>query len=322
MTKSIACAKVAALAALLAASISDSSALACSMCRCGDATFNALGPEVFSAGSFRVALDWERFEKESAGDGGESGRNRLHAAPVTDREVENRFTATVSYTFGDRVNAVARLPWSARRLTSTSAEDSPTSRRASDLSDPELVAYVRLWSADFQPGLGRRAWISASVGVKTPWGRNDLAESGARLDEHLQTGTGSTDLFAGVSTVVLLDPSASVFASAGARRTGTNDFGYRYGNVALANVGYERKLGGVDALLELNWRHAQQDVVDALGAHDLSTGGDVLYLTPRVMLDIGKGFVGRAAIQIPIARSLYGEQAERVVANVGLTVVF
>ena len=35
----------------------------CQICRCGDPTFNALGTDVYVAGAFRVALDWERIEK-------------------------------------------------------------------------------------------------------------------------------------------------------------------------------------------------------------------------------------------------------------------
>ena len=61
------------------------SAEACSICRCGDPTFNALGTDVYSAGKFRFAFDWDRFDKESS------------SPPGSDAEVENRFTATLSY---------------------------------------------------------------------------------------------------------------------------------------------------------------------------------------------------------------------------------
>ena len=82
---------------------------------------------------------------------------------------------------------------------------------------------------------GRRAWISALGGVKTAWGKNDLAQGGARLDEHLQPGTGSTDWFGGLSSVYLLDSRSSLFGSAQVRRTGANDLGYRYGGSTLLN---------------------------------------------------------------------------------------
>ncbi len=307
-------------------------AAACSICRCGDATFNALGPDVFTAGRFRVALDWDRFDKENGtSETAPAGfrafrRTPFDALPVTgrDAEVENRITATLTYSVGEKVTAVARVPFSSRTLTSTDfLEGTSVTTRTSGLADPEFFALVRLWSAPLAAGLGRRAWVSLAGGVKTPWGENGLSEGGVRLDEHAQTGTGSTDAFAGVSAFYLFDPSSSAFASAQYRATGTNRYDYRYGNVTLANLAYERKLGAVvDAVLELNWRHAQQDRVDGAGTSDPNTGGDILYLTPRVIVDLGGGLLARTMVQIPVVKSLYGDQTERVVVNAGLTYLF
>lgn len=305
-------------------------ASACSICRCGDPTFNALGTAIYSAGRFRLAIDWDRFDKEnSTSDAGSSARpaplRRLYAAAATgrDEEVENRFTATLSYSFGEHVTAVTRLPWSSRHLVTTDlVEGSSSTTSTRDLSDPEIYALVRLWAAPFSPGLGRHAWISLVGGVKTPWGRNDISRDGARLDEHAQAGTGATDVFAGLSTVYLLSPTSSLFASAQYRRTGTNRYDYRYGNVTLLNAAYERKvLPSLDAVAELNYRHAQQDRVDA-NTLDPNTGGDILYLSPRVIVDLGHGLLGRAAVQLPLVRSLYGDQTERFVASVGFTYLF
>ena len=49
--------------------------LACSICRCGDPTFNALGKEGVAQTGFRVALDWDEAEK-TQGAAGE--RDSLH----------------------------------------------------------------------------------------------------------------------------------------------------------------------------------------------------------------------------------------------------
>ena len=165
--------------------------------------------------------------------------------------------------------------------------------------------------------------MSLVGGVKTAWGKNDLAPGGIRLDEHLQSGTGATDVFGGLSMVAFIDINSSIFASAQYRRTGTNDFGYRYGNATLVNAAYEHKLGNaVDVVAELNYRHAQQDRVNEAGDVDPNTGGDILYLTPRAVIDLGRGLAGRAAIQIPLVRALYGEQTERLVVSLGLTYLF
>jgi len=295
------------VAAALAAS---RTSLCCSICRCGDATFNALGSNIYSPGAFRLAVDWERFDKAQG--------------PADDREstVENRVTATLSYSFADRVNLVARIPVSFRTLAMPNGGMSD-SLSTSGLSDPEFSAWVRLWASALSPGVGRRSWVSLVGGVKTPWGRNNLSEGGVRLDEHAQAGTGSTDVFFGISLFYLIDPSSSAFVSVQYRHTGTNSHEYKYGNIALANVAYERKLGSVvDAVVEMNYRHAQRDRVDAGGDLDSNTGGDILYFTPRVIVDLGRGFLGRAAVQIPLVKRPYGDQTERVVVNAGLTLLF
>jgi len=315
-------------AAVLAACSVASPAGACSICRCGDPTFNALGTDVYAAGtwSFRVALDWERFEKEqgtfepgpSAARAANPAAARDVAPALRESQVENRFTTTLAYTFKERLNLVARIPWSSRELT---AEEGIESSR--DLSDPELYGLVRLWSSDFAPGMGKRAWISALGGVKTNWGKNDLTLGGVRRDEHLQAGTGSTDLFGGLSSFYLLDPRSSVFGSAQYRKTGGNDFGYRYGNITIGNLGYEHRIGTrLDALVELNYRYAERDRLDADGTLDPNTGGAVLYATPHLAWDLGKGIVGRLSVQIPVVRNLNGDQKEKTVANVGLTYLF
>ena len=286
---------------------------ACSICRCGDPTFNALGTNVYSAGQFHLALDWERFSKTQATEEG-----------GTDAEVENRYTATLSYSFGERFLVVARVPFSHRRLVETfEGEGEPEVVTTDGLSDPEFYALVRLWSSSFGPGLGRRTWMSAVFGVKTPWGRNDIREDGVRVDEHAQSGTGSTDLFGGLSGFYLFDADSALFASAQYRGTGRNDFGYKYGDITMANLAYERKLSEVfDGVVELNFRHARRDQVDFSGEVDPNTGGSILYVTPRVLVNLGKGIVLRLAVQVPVVERLYGVQDEKVNYNAGVTFLF
>jgi hypothetical protein len=292
-------------------------ASACSICRCGDPTFNALGAAIYTPGQFRLALDWDRFDKKN-------GVSDLGSTEITglDAEIENRLTLSAAYSFGERLTLVGRLPFSIRHLTS-SDESGTTTTRTNGLSDPDFTVLFRLWASPFRPGVGQRTWVSLVAGVKTPWGRNDLSENGERLDEHAQSGTGATDVYGGLSAVVQLDMQSSVFASFQYRQTGTNDHDYRYGRTTTANLAYEHKLGNaVDAVIEANWRHAEQDRIDGDGNRDPNTGGDLVYLTPRLVLDLGGGLIGRVGVQVPVVKSLYGDQTERLNVNVGLTVLF
>jgi hypothetical protein len=289
-------------------------AAACSMCRCGDPTFNALGSNIYSSGQFHLALDWDRFNKTQFTS--ESG------VPGTDHEIENRVTLTLSYSIAERLVLVARAPYSFRNLTTTTSADSSTVT-THGVSDPEIYALVRLWSSTSGLGFGRRTWISAIAGVKTAWGQNAVRQNGERVDEHAQPGTGSTDVFGGLSGVYLFDERSSVFASAQYRGTGRNSFGYKYGNLTMANLAYERKLAdSFDAVVEANLRHSGSDQVDSSEELDPNTGGNILYVTPRLIVNLGGGIVLRLAAQIPVWKSLYGVQSEKVNLNAGLTFLF
>jgi hypothetical protein len=279
------------------------------MCRCGDSTFNALGKDGFAAQGWHFALDGERFDK-TEGD------------PASDSEslVEHRYTFLGSYGLGEKITLLARVPWSERSLLQTSPGASSQTANTRGLGDPEIQGQVRLWRSRFAAGVGRRSSLTLTAGIKTPWGENEVTQDGVRVDEHAQPGTGATDLTTGLAFLYLLDGRSAVFASTAYRYTGTNRHGYRYGSALLANLTYERKIGGrVDGVVELNFRDAAQDVVDASQARDPDTGGSLLYVTPRVLVDLGRGVVLRAAVQIPTLRSLNGFQQERTVVNFGLT---
>ncbi len=281
----------------------------CSICRCGDPTFNALGKEGYTAQGWRFALDSERFDK------GEGGAE--HEAEMT----ENRVTAMVSYGFADRFAIVARLPVSFRNFKEIHEGAAHEELATRGLSDPEIHAQARVWASGFSGGLGRRTSLSLIAGVKVGLGENDHAREGERVDEHAQPGTGSTDLLGGLAGVHLIDKRSALFASVQYRHTGENDAGYRYGRMALANVAYERKLASrLDGVLELNYRFAGKDreaeeVV-------MNTGGSLLYVTPRLLVDVGSGVVLRAAAQVPAVRRLNGSQKEKVVVNAGLSFHF
>lgn len=297
---------------------------ACSICRCGDPTFNALGSNIYADGAFHIALDWDRFDKSQGvfelPEEHPEGALRLFHEGHGELEtiVENRVTATLSYAFAQRVNIVARVPYSFKTLT-----EGEEVTDTHGFADPEIYALVRLWSSNFAPGLGRRTWLSALFGVKTPWGEDDVQQNGERVDEHAQPGTGSTDLFGGLSFLYLFDEKSAIFSSSQYRGTGRNQFGYKYGDIFLVNVAYERKLSErLDAVLELNYRWAGKDQVDFAGIEDPNTGGSILYLTPRLLFNITQQLVARVSVQIPTWKNLNGEQTEKAVYNAGLTFLF
>ena len=222
-------------------------ARACSMCRCSDPVFSALGEGLYSYGGFQVALDWNRLN-QSQGGGAE-----------LEEQVRNTMIATLSYGFRERFTVVAQVPYTWNHLTE--GEDVET---ADGLGDPAFFVYFRLWSSKFESPLGRRAWISAVFAVKTPWGKNDVSENGERLDEHVQPGTGATNLSGGLAGLYLIDEMSSLYLSAAYTGTGRNDFGYKYGDNVQVNLVYDRKLTDwLDGVVEVNFLDAERDQVDA-----------------------------------------------------------
>lgn len=281
-------------------------ASACSMCRCSDPVFSALGEGLYTYGGFQVALDWTRLDQSQG------------AGPDLEEQVRNSVVATLSYGWRERLTFVAQVPYTFNHLTE--GEEVET---ADGAGDPAFYLYVRLWSSKFSGGLGRRAWISAVVGVKTPWGKNDVTADGERLDEHVQPGTGAANVVGGLSGLYLLDEKSSMYASAAYTGTGRNDFGYKYGNNVQANLVYERKLTDwLDGVVELNFLDAKRDQVDAAGVPDPDTGGQTLYITPRIGVNIVRGLVARAAVQIPVWENLNGIQDVKPAFTAGLTYVF
>ena len=287
-------------------------AFACSICRCGDPTFNALGKEGVSQTGLRLALDWEQVKK-TQGDP-EEGADSLR---------ERRTTLLGAYGISDSFGIFVRVPYATRDLTEL--EDGETEKsHASGLADPEIYAQARLWSSRFEGDVGMRSSLYAVFGVKTPWGENNARGEGVRLDEHAQPGTGSTDWFGGLSGSYQINPSSAMFASVQSRHTGENDFGYRYGRIVLFNLAYEHKIGARwDGVVEANYRHSGKDQVDPTDLEDPDTGGSIVYFTPRLLFDIGSGWVLRGAAQIPLSQSgLHGHQHEEAVYNVGVTHLF
>src|SRR5262249_33224608 len=144
-----------------------------------------------------------------------------------------------------------RLPFANREITTVDEQSS-----LSGLSDPELQAHYRLYSP--RPGSG----VAVSLGLRPGWGKNDGQLDGQRAEEHLQPGTGAAGVEPGLSLgrPMGANDGGWLFASLAGRFNGRNDAGYHYGDAVVANLGYERKLGGrVNAVLEANFRYAAKD---------------------------------------------------------------
>lgn len=271
-------------------------ARACSLCRCDDPATTITGNSMFGVRSWRASFETEVFRKDQAAEAVDP------ALPAgREREDETRYTLSGTWASTPHLSVVARVPWSARRIASDVGVD-----RRSGISDPEMLVN---WRAYQKQGIAYPVWITLQAGVRAPWGANDLASGGVRLDEHLQPGTGAAGGNAGLSVFTRVGERDVAYVTTVGRWNGANRHGYRYGDAWITTLAWQRDLHtAVQGGLELTWRDAG---VDREGAEDVpATGGRVLYVTPRAQLRVTPRVAVRFGVQVPAVRALIGDQRE------------
>ena len=269
-------------------------ARACSLCRCDDPATTITGNSMFGVKSWRASFETEVFRKDQAGED--------PAVPAArEREDETRYTVSGTWAPVSHLSFVARVPWSARRI-----ESNEGAAKRAGFSDPELLAN---WRAYQKQGIAHPVWVTLQAGVRAPWGANDLASGGVRLDEHLQPGTGAAGGSAGLSVFTRLGEKDVAYATTFARWNGANRHGYRYGDAWISTLAWQRDLrAALQGGLELTWRDAG---VDREGDESVpATGGGVLYVTPRAQVRVTPRVAVRLGVQVPAARALIGDQRE------------
>jgi len=287
-------------------------ATACPTCRVSDPVFDVFGRGLFGPERLTVAFDWAQFRKDQASFTSPTGRTWIE---------ESRFTLTVGYRFEPWFTFVARLPALARTREDGTPEGITNGEEG--VGDLELEGLVRLvlWGAKETE---RESWAALRVGLKVPTGRNRIENpEGDRDRESLQVGTGAPDVFAGFAVRAPLDAPSGLWLSGEYRRTATNEFGYKYGDTLLGHAAVTRALGrGVEAGLGLDYRHAARDVINLSGLERRNSGGAILFVTPRLIVEIAHGFRGHMALRIPAVRNLNGDQGESVSPNLGFSFLF
>jgi hypothetical protein len=275
-------------------------ALACSMCQCGDPSYRLMGDAFFASQPWRFSLDLDRYGKDQAAESDPALR---------ETERERRLTLAAAWNPRPGLRLVGRLPLTARAIESGAERQTLTG-----LGDPDLFAHLRV------AGDARR-WLAVMAGVRTAWGQNERRVDGVRADEHLQPGTGAVAGSAGLAAAVDFGGGRHLFASAMGRTSGTNAHGYRYGDAVMATLAAQRDLGAHTAgVLQLDARSAGPD--HEHGAAIENSGGDVLYVAPRVQFAASERLVLKLGVQVPIAQRLRGDQVERTNLLGGVSIAF
>jgi len=284
-------------------------ARACSVCACGDPLLGATDPAAI-AGQLRLQLDAEHLTVSSAEAPGEP-RNRL-------TQWSWRFNAV--YRPLEDLALTATVPVTGKKLAPGHPAAGPGSS-LTGLGDLELAARWALWrSVSF--GARRSQELAVSVGASLPtgsWKARD--DAGDLVDMHGQLGTGSWGPFAGLHYRLEQGDWAGLASLSGRLRTESSLPGgdrYRYGDALLWSLHGQYRPARWAALdLGLDGRSVQADRAAAAGLPREpvpGTGGTVWSIAPGAYLNAAGNFWVFLRAQLPVAKSLRGDQ------DVGATV--
>ena len=283
----------------------NAAALACSQCECGSPTPPGYLLETTN-GRFGYGFEDRYLSK----------RNVLQDAPGSEEQTEHRISGLLFFRPSTRLGMQARLPYVLKTNVASAVGESQVTTHSHGIGDIDVRS--RLDVARFGKMFSPPRTLAVIADVTVPTGSDNRRDaSGARLDAHLQPGTGAWAGMAGIAFDASLHASA-LSASALVRINGTNGFGYHYGNTLLLNAGLARTLSpSWEAALELNARAARHDLTED-GTYDPNSGGSLLYVAPSVRYSVSGLASVQLLLQVPVAQALYGDQTERTTARLGV----
>ena len=209
------------------------------------------------------------------------------------------------------VQAAATIP----NITRTAIVPRPTGsfnfkETFSGVGDTSFLGWYRLRPI-------RRWNVVVNAGASLPTGRTEAPRFRQDLEDgslvpmsRLQRGSGTFDPIAGVN----LDRRfglVTAFSSVAARMPLVeNNDGLRTGPSWEVSGGAARELGHhrIIGIARFGWLHRRQDEFN--GTPVLVGGGNWLYATPGVALQVGKGITAQAEVKVPVYRSLANKQLD------------
>jgi hypothetical protein len=212
-------------------------------------------------------------------------------------------TADVRLTGRVGVQAAVTLPDVTRTATNFS-------ERFHGLGDTSLIAWYRV-------RLVHRWYAVVNFGTSLPTGKTEQPRFRAQPQDgdlvplsRLQRGSGTVDPLFGASISRAI-AGTTVFANVAARTPlYENSTGLRTGASSEVNGGiaHEVRTHRVTAFGRLGWLHREQDVF--AGTPVLVGGGNWLYATPGVAVQVGQGINVQAEVKLPVHRALANRQLD------------
>lgn len=247
-------------------------------------------------------------DRDTAYDGSDRTDNPLQEK-TTIRVPLLTLDVRVTRQFG--VQAAATIP----DLTRTAVVPRPTGalnyrENFQGIGDTSILGWYRLRPI-------HRWNVVANFGTSLPTGKTEQPRFRPELESgnlvpmsRLQRGSGTLDPLFGISLDRRIE-RVTVFSSVAARTPfAENGYGLRTGaswevsGGAATALGHHRVIG----FGRLGWLHREQDVFN--GTPVLVGGGQWIYLTPGLVVQIGKGVNVQAEVKLPIHRALANTQLD------------
>ncbi len=309
--------------ALLTALLAAVPAQACGACGC---TLNGdwASQGIATRPGFRLDLRYDAFTQDQLRSG--TGTVDPAALPLPNAQEVQRSTAnrnltlTLDWSPSAAWGLSLQAPAYGRDHETVAAGDGdPSYSRSTGLGDVRLVGRYQGFLDDFSLGV--------QMGLKLPTGRfHDTfaagPQAGEPVDRGLQPGTGTTDLLLGLYTYGDLGMAWGWFAQSMLQLPMNSREDFRPGRAVNANAGLRYGgLGAVTPQLQLNVRAEQRE--SGTAADVANSGATLVYLSPGLTADLGRGVQAYAFVQVPVHQRVNGLQLEpRSSVSVGLHVAF
>jgi len=299
-------AKVAAVILVLSVFVTPMRASACSVCiaHALGAAMHALGAQTLPNGTVIFGFNYATFTKSNEGE--DPG--------TTEHETFNQYSFDVNYGLNDRVVLRLSVPWVDKDIRVTGEQ----SNNAHGLGDVLLGATFQL-----PPRANDSVVTAFTLDLKLPTGaNNDKDSDGALREQHLQVGTGSTDVILGAEFSMEGSQGSMWIAGIRGRINGSNNRHYSFGNVLFYDLGYVKPVGhGGAVVLDFNGRIADKDRTED-GSKDTNSGGHLGYLSFSYRQGLKHDVGVIATYQVPVWKQLNGSQSESPLFSLGVSKTF
>lgn len=289
---------------------------ACSVCGCGDPLV-AAGVTHPMPGTWRLGLETVYLTATA-----QSDDNPLQTESLTQKTLDT----IVTYSPISRLTLVAIVPFTQKDWALSAATDgSDPADSASPVGFGDVnfgLRYFLVSDVDYDTRISQN--FALTIGTTIPTGdENRTDNSGSRIDQHAQLGTGGWGPYGGF-LYSFLDKDWTLTANATAIFHTVNPYQYNYG--MSFNWGAQAMLHLDDTFafsLGTDGRYADHDTDSSLAPNTplVNTGGTVIDLTPGIAWSPLEDWGLYARVQVPVITNLFGTQTVGVTAIVGTQIL-